>query len=272
MSAVTREVAREAPKPTPPALYAGPVATDLLTVLLPQWQTSPLIRRLVTDSIGHSRDTAIDVHDAIKPMLSVDTATGIWLDILGTRYGLSRPISANPSADPRFGFDAAGVGFDQEPFRGAPENDALFPLNDDQYRQLIRARGILVHSDGTIATFLTALREIDPEAIVIDSRDMTLQIISDHIELVQLADSNGALPRSGGIQIEYVADAGPLSAALSVDVLLAAGALTEVLLPGDLVAAVRFHGSVAAGVQADVLTWGGEPVTWGGEALTWGTV
>ena len=85
--------------------------------------------------------------------VQIDTAEGVWLDYLGTRLGLKRPATTDPALDDRFGFDMAGLGFDQAPFRGDAANDAVYPLPDAVYRKLLRARAILLLGDGTIQTF-----------------------------------------------------------------------------------------------------------------------
>ena len=136
-------------------------------------------------------------------MQAVDDAEGVWLDYLGARVGVDRPATSNPAADLRFGFDDAGRGFDQVPFRGAAASDAVFPLHDATYRAFVKARGILVLGDGTIQTFVQAIHQIDPDATVVDNRDMTVTVTTTLQEDIELADEIEALPRTAGVRIIY---------------------------------------------------------------------
>ena len=67
----------------------------------------------------------------------------------------------------------------------------------------MKARALLVLSDGTTATYARAVREIDPGASVQDRRDMTLRIVTSRRQILELADTSGALPRNAGVGLEY---------------------------------------------------------------------
>ena len=170
-------------------------------VLLSQWRNSPRLRVLITEVIAALRDDLVAALDDLETMLHLDTAEGVWLDRIGAVLGLARPAVSDPAQDPRWGFDAAGEGFDQVPFRGVAASDALFPLADVHYRQLLRARAILVHGDGTPSTYTRAVHEIDPGAAVVDQRNMQVSVTTDRQWLLALADEVGALPRSAGVGI-----------------------------------------------------------------------
>ena len=123
-----------------------------------QWLDSPRLRAAIDALLAAAEEDALDAFERLQLMRHIDTAEGVWLDYLGARVGLRRPATTDPEQDTRFGFDGPGSGFDQVPFRGARESEAVFPMGDEQYRCFIRARGILVLGDGTTQTFAKAVR------------------------------------------------------------------------------------------------------------------
>ena len=132
----------------------------LANILIGQWQASPRIRGTVTDILQPILDDAIAAKERIELMQDIDEAEGIWLDRLGVRLGIQRPATADPALDERFGFDDAGQPFDQAPFRGSAVNDAVYPLPDAVYRRFVKARAVMVLGDGTIYTFIKAIKHI----------------------------------------------------------------------------------------------------------------
>ena len=180
-------------------------AVDLTTVLLGQWQASPRIRTIIEDVIMRNRGDALDAVAEILRMLDIDHAVGVWLDYLGKWLGLERPSTTDPTMDRRFGFNDAGAPFDQAPFRGDAENDAVYPLPDEIFRRMVKARAYLVLGDGTVQTFTRAVMELDPFAVVQDTREMNVRIVTDRQDQIEMADMIGALPRTAGVGITYVA-------------------------------------------------------------------
>ena len=178
------------------------MASTLPDVLLGQWQRSPRLRGLV-ELIQDDRDDALAALDKIREMTDLDTAEGVWLDYLGARLGVPRPSTIDPSLDERFGYDMAGTGFDQRPFRGDTANDAVYPLPDGIYRRLLRSRVVLLFGDGTVNTLARAVAELDESATVQDQRNMTVRIVTSERTLIELADMSGALPRTAGVGIVY---------------------------------------------------------------------
>ena len=169
----------------------------------PQWADSPKLRGSVQVFLDRLEQDVLDAVDELALMMEIDSAQGVWLDYLGVKYGVDRPSTRSQAQDDRFGFDEAGQAFDQVPFRGDTENDAVFPLGDEVYRRFVKARAILVTGDGTFATFVRAVREIDPTASLRDLRIMTIRVLTDYPDLLQLADDSGALPRNGGVKLAF---------------------------------------------------------------------
>ena len=70
---------------------------------------------------------------------------------------------------------------------------------------MIKCRAVLVLSNGNFENFKKAVLLLEPGAIVIDNRDMTVTIRHDDPWLIKLADEYHALPRTAGVRIIYAA-------------------------------------------------------------------
>ena len=173
-------------------------------LVIGQWVDSPKLRSAIDAPVGALEEDVLPAFDAVQLMHEIDAAEGVWLDYLGGRVGLRRPYTTDPAQDERFGFDEAGVGFDNAPFRGDAANDAVYSLSDSLFRRLVKARAQLVLGDGTFQTFAKAVMIIDDTAQLRDLRDMTVRISTSNRRLLELADSAGALPRNAGVRIRYV--------------------------------------------------------------------
>ena len=169
-----------------------------------QWADSPRLLSAIRAPIDVLEEDVLGAHAELELMRHIDTAEGVWLDYLGARVGIRRPSTTDASSDTRFGFDDAGVGFDQAPFSGDEANEAVFPLRDAVFRAFVKARAALVLGDGTVQTFARAVRFIDPSALVQDQRDMSVRVVTSRRSLIELADTSHALPRSAGVRINYV--------------------------------------------------------------------
>ena len=175
----------------------------LADILIGQWRAAPRLRGVVDTVLQPILDDAVSAKQRIEVMKDVNEAIGVWLDRLGRTVGVERPATSDPTADIRFGFDDIGGFFDSVPFRGDVIHDAVFPLPDAVFRRFVRARGLLVLGDGTIATFAKAVRYIDDRAKIVDNRDMSIVVITRYVDLMTLADEIGALPRTAGVMVEY---------------------------------------------------------------------
>ena len=175
-------------------------STDLL---IGQWRNSPRLQAVINIGIESFRDRVEAPRQRLQAMGRIDEAEGVWLDNLGRRYGLMRPWTSegNIGDDPRFGFDSAGVGFDQAPFRGEAENDAVFPLPDVLYREFIKARIVLDLSDGSIVDFGKAVNLIDPNAGFRDNHNMTVTVFTHLRWVFELAQAAEAIPLTAGVRM-----------------------------------------------------------------------
>ena len=94
--------------------------------------------------------------------LDIDTATGFQLTVLGARLGYTRPPVSNTDVV-FFGFrdhpDSAGFG--EGPFATSdPSLQAFIPIDDVRYRQMLKARGLLLRSGATRATIEAQLTHL----------------------------------------------------------------------------------------------------------------
>ena len=176
--------------------------TDLL---IGQWATAPRLEAAIEAPLDVLRDEVCVALTALDRMRELDNAEGVWLDYLGVRVGIRRPSTTDPAADLRWGLEGPpqSRGFDQVPFAGDEVNAAVYPLPDAVFRRFVRARVVLIFGDGTAQTFARGVQEIDPDAILVDNRDMTVDVTTLYVEVLELADSIGALPRSAGVTVTY---------------------------------------------------------------------
>lgn len=175
-------------------------STDLL---IGQWRNSENLKAAIQIYLDVIRTEIHEPRQRMRAMRLIDSAEGVWLDYLGVRLGIRRPYTSEIGDDPRWGFDAAGVGFDLAPFRGAAINDAVFALPDVAYKRFVKARAITVLSDGSFGAFEAAAAEIDANASVSDRLNMTLWVVTDNRWQFELADQIRALPRTAGVRIIY---------------------------------------------------------------------
>ena len=183
------------------------------SLVIGQWQLSQAaeenielaptaLRKIIDIFLGVMRDYILGPISQVGDQLSVDKAEGVWLDYLGARVGLVRPESYNAALDDRFGFDQSGQPFDAHPFLGVETSETVsFPIADDIYRRIVKARGIAVLSDGNFWDFARAVRAIDSTASISDKQNMTVRVVTDNDFILRLADTLGALPRPAGVQL-----------------------------------------------------------------------
>ena len=187
-----------------PALIVARRLEARINLLISQWADSPLLQALPRLSVDRGNEVLAALA-RLELMRTIDGAEGIWLDYIGSRLGCRRPAVTSPSDDPRFGFEGVTQArpFGVAPFRGMEENAAIFPLNDEVYRLILKARGITLVSHGTLPEFETAVHLVDPIAVIFDNRDMTVTVRTDDSRNLEIADDCDCLPRPGGVDIIY---------------------------------------------------------------------
>jgi hypothetical protein len=134
------------------------------------------IKGLVDGITQIIQDNLIDAADAMNTQASILTATGIWLDYWGKRLLYPRPHIPSEEIT-TFGFDLAGVGFDQAPFYAG--DDVGVPITDEVYRVLLIARGGQLLTDGSIPSLNSVLFAAFGFGHYVDHGDMSLSVIFD---------------------------------------------------------------------------------------------
>jgi len=176
-------------------------------ILIDQYRGGDVAR--LVDAIGARIDTRLREPLAeLGEQLNLNV-TDVWLDRIGQRLGLARPLVATGKF---FGFDNAGVAFDQSPFSDpAARHASRIGVADRYYRRMLRARArfILGGADGeTVAEILDIL--YDNGRIEDDgTMDVTLHIPRDADTVLQVAvaaNIDEIIPRAVGVAYTVVAD------------------------------------------------------------------
>ena len=175
-----------------------------LDLLISQWHDAPRLRALLQiwlDVLEEEIEVPLARLDAMR---SLDEAEGIYLDYLGDRLGVSRPFVLS-SAETLARFDQTDTGFEQGRFSALASLESREPLNDADYRKMLKARAEYDERSGagTQAVMQRALRHIDDSAVVIDNHDMTFTVVALNHALIRLADERGALPRPAGVRMLF---------------------------------------------------------------------
>ena len=172
-----------------------------LSLLLSQWSAdkAPRLRALIGIWLTHVQAQ----HDLLARLAlyrTIATAEGAFLDRIGGRLACPRPwVDASLLTD-RWGFDEAGVGFDQDRFLGESALEPRIPAGDVLYRKFLRARGIAIRSGATLREVSAAARMVDPQCYVRDGRDLTVTITTQNKVEMDIAVEIGALPIPPGVR------------------------------------------------------------------------
>lgn len=154
------------------------------------------------------RDNLNSPTAAVGENLSLTTES-VWLDYLGERLGLARPLVDTGTF---FGFDDAGVGFDQSPFASpAARHASRIGVSDDKYRLLLQARGVFLlgGADGETVTQILDILFGNGRIEDDGTLDVTLHIPMDTDSLLQTVvtdNLNDIIPRPTGVAYTMAAD------------------------------------------------------------------
>ena len=171
-------------------------------LMIGQWRGSPALLALLQSFLDGVRSDLDEASLRFELMQKVDTAEGVFLDYIAERIGIKRPFVTDNALDPRFGFDDAGEGFDNVPYKGEGVNDAVFPMGDAVFRKLLKARIVLLFADGSYESFRQAVHMIDPSANVQDMMNMKARVVTNFRDQFEAADKAGALPRPAGVALD----------------------------------------------------------------------
>ncbi len=172
-------------------------------LLISQYAGARNLRALIQAFLDVAHAEVENAMLKIQQNLNLTTAQGVWLDYLGNRLGVPRP--AGTHTGPVFGFDDAGVGFEQARISDKADLEPLAPIADTLYRRILRARAIAVHAIGTINDITIAAHQIDQNSNVTDRLDKTVRIVTNLTADMTLARDVHALPKPAGITLDIVA-------------------------------------------------------------------
>ena len=124
----------------------------------------------------------------------LDTAIGTQLDVLGLWIGLPRSINVPLTGD-YFAFDIPGAGFDEAPW--FQPGNPLFSsavLDDDDYRQALRAKAAANEWDGSLYGAYEILN-------ILFSGSRTSVIIHDYQDMTMAYEIVGVVPDAATLAI-----------------------------------------------------------------------
>lgn len=171
--------------------------TNLLAV---QYQDTNLQNLL--KGIGEIQQTyQVDVLSQYLDKFNIDTATGIWLDYIGYRIGVTgRPQISVVQTDV-FGFDdSGGATFDEAPF--ASENEDTVGISDDYFRNFLKVKAQALITDCSSESIRNSLLLFFEQIAVIDNQDMTMNVLittSIPLNIVQSVVDAGIIIRPCGV-------------------------------------------------------------------------
>lgn len=169
--------------------------------LISQWSEATNLRTVAQIWLDTLRDEIDEPLAALQAQRNINTAEGVFLDRIGDLLGCPRPAVA-VTPDDLFGYDGAGVGFDQGRLADASGfGDPVEPISDGAYRSLLRARRTTILGDGSVAALEEAATEVEASATVTDGRDMTVTITTSNISLMDLAIACRAVGGPAGVRL-----------------------------------------------------------------------
>jgi fibronectin type 3 domain-containing protein len=184
--------------------------TDLVTS---EHATKPKFIATLSALVGPAVDYQNFLRQGLAKAFDLDTAIGVQLDQVGLWVGRSRAVSI-PLADTYFSWDDNRLGWDSGVWQGPYDPvTGITSLDDDTYRNLLRAKIVLNATDGTITTAIEALELLFSEVpgtllSVKDNQDMTMTVgISGVIPpaiYIALLQANELVIAPEGVGIDYV--------------------------------------------------------------------
>jgi len=152
--------------------------SDYTSLIPSENSQKPKFSAMVSSVAGCFVDS-INAIEGIEPAFSLNTAVGAQLDILGIWIGLSRTLQIPYAVF--FSFDTTGLGFDQGNWKGQFDPiSGLATMDDDTYRQMLRAKIGSNNWDGTMPSFRFIMNEVFAGLGItiscVDNHDMTMTV------------------------------------------------------------------------------------------------
>ena len=130
--------------------------------LIPQYDLAARMRALIEKQLDMLQIYIVEPIWTYSRMLNINLASGVWLDRIGTRLGLPRPLGSHIRNLDVFGFDGQKLeGFYNAPFESANKISlGRVGIKDQIYKALLRSRVIALRVQPNVAGLskcLTAL-------------------------------------------------------------------------------------------------------------------
>ena len=141
-----------------------------------QWEGATRLNALIEGLLTVIAEALVQPLADLEAQMNLATAQGVWLDLIGQRLGLLRPSVQDDSVT-RFGFDNAGVGFDQGPWHSLdPLHVNRVAVDDMVYRVLLRMQGHAILTNGAVSDLEAMLKPAFADVLVEDNADGTVTI------------------------------------------------------------------------------------------------
>ena len=140
---------------------ADPVSD--VSLLIEQWSNEPTFKRLLEELMGVVQDELVQPMDDLKSETNLETARSGWLDRIGDRLGVTRPlVESAPDQFFRFG----ETPFGQSPFYSTnPEDQDRRGVPDWWYRDILKARSLALRGNGSREDIIAAARVLFSQRI-----------------------------------------------------------------------------------------------------------
>lgn len=181
--------------------------SDFTSLITSQHQRSPKFVATIAASVQGFVDQ-INVASSSSKFYDLDTAVGYQLNAVGLWVGISRYVDL--PVDQYFSWDTNGLGWEQGIWRqvGDPDTEVT-TLSDADYRQIIRAKILCNHWDGSLPTALdivqTAIGDITVPISVSESlMAVTFTVDRPISRVLQAILEGGYLPiKPMGVHVSY---------------------------------------------------------------------
>lgn len=123
-----------------------------LSLLISQYQDSPNVKAFMETMAVSGHNELLKAIERLSTQLNLDTATGVWLDLLGERLGQERPKSFDDPLATSFNVLTWGSNDANKGWGGIwKPDDEYAQMSDNDYRTFLKAVIVRDYGTGTFA-------------------------------------------------------------------------------------------------------------------------